>query len=478
MKDKIVIFGTGFHARRAYYKLKEKFQIIFFIDNAIDEKTHECLFDIPVISGKEFSKKKIEDIDVVICVLNHSDIVLQLIDIGLRDFYIMLDGFLYYSDIDCGKTMMPTELYSIIPHKKDRRRSVLFVQDVACIRTHKIATMMKENGWETCLLYTVKQPMDEEKEFFEIYDKIYTYTTLDSIRNFIEMSDFDVIHCSNEPDILVNIANSTSKPVIADTHDLLSIQGKNNDLASMAMEYLANVASDGNLYPSYSVMEIAKGKYNLGEKNCYVLENFVLRQEKNICFKKKISAIDNEIHCVYEGSIDLSHNAPKNFLPVWEKFAQSCVHIHFYSQSAEEICRKLEAISPYIHWEGNLKSRELITAMTQYDYGLDVFNINDYNRLNIEASSANKVFEYLSAQLPVLYNVKNHGRLLKKHGAGIEIDMNYNILSQLEKNGNIIIEQDFLEKNGLTMMSRKKDLERFYLDVITNKNRHSNAVQL
>lgn len=470
MKDKIALFGTGFHARRAYYKLKDRFQIVGFIDNSIDNKTQEYLFDIPVISGKEISKRRFEDIDVVICVLNHSDIVLQLIDVGIKKFYIMLDGFLYYSDVDGGKTMMPNELYDIIPHEKGQRKSILFIQDIACIRTHKIAMMMKENGWEICLLYTVKHPIDETKEFIGIYDKIYTYTTLDGIRTFIEESDFDVIHCSNEPDILVNIANSTSKAVIADTHDFLSIQGKNNDLASMAMEYLANVTSDGNLYPSYLVMEIAKEKYSLGEKNSYVLENYVFRQEKDIKHLKKLSSIDHEIHCVYEGSIDLSHNAPKNIGPIWERFAQSGIHVHFYSQSGEEICKRLEWISPYIHWEGNIGSGELISSMTQYDYGMDVFNINDYNRLNIEASSANKVFEYLSAQLPVLYNVKSHGELLKKYGVGIEIDLDGNLIDQIKKAGNIVVERDFLENNGLTMISRKKDLEKFYMDVISSKN--------
>ena len=381
----------------------------------------------------------------------------------------MLDGFLYYSDVDGGKTMMPYELYDIIPHKKTQRKSILFVQDVACIRTHKIAMIMKENGWETCLLYTVKHPMDETKEFIEIYEKIYTYTTLGSIRTFIEESDFDVIHCSNEPDILVNIANSTSKPVVADTHDFLSIQGKNNDLASMAMEYLANVTSDGNLYPSYPVMEIAREKYHLGEKNSYVLENYVLSQEMNIQYLEKLSSIDHEIHCVYEGSIDLSHNAPKNFMTIWEVFAKSGIHIHFYSQSGEEICKKLESISPYIHWEGNVGGGELISTMTKYDYGLDVFNINDYNRFNIEASSANKVFEYLSAQLPVLYNVKSHGKILKKHRVGIEMDFESDLVDQIRKAGNIIVEPDFLENNGLTMRSRKKELEGFYIDVINGK---------
>ena len=176
-------------------------------------------------------------------------------------YYVMLEGFLYHTDLN--ETMMPVELCKA-PYlrKKDGEKNILFVQNAACIRTYKIAKVMKEEGYKVYLLYTLAPPYAAYEEFADIYEDIWGFSSANGILDFISNSDFDIVHCSNEPDILVNIVQRSNKPVVADTHDMQSIR-RDTDFDALVLEYLANVNSDGVMYTSAYGANIAKDKYRL-----------------------------------------------------------------------------------------------------------------------------------------------------------------------------------------------------------------------
>ena len=180
--------------------------------------------------------------------------------------------------------------------------------------------------------------------------------------------------------------------------------------------------------------------------------------------KEKLSATDGEIHCVYEGAVvGGDRNSHRFFDEMWEKIADAGVHIHFYSSSAMEYCKRLEKISSLIHYEGSASGEKLILEMTKYDCGLAIFNINEQNRIFLETGTANKVYEYLNAGIPVVVGeIKSYIKFVEKYGVGKMLDMQKDIRAQISLIAQISIEEDFLTKNNLTMMARSKELIDFY----------------
>lgn len=466
MKKKCILFGAGFYGKGAYYKLSEFYEILYYADNNKRIQGKE-LYNIPVISVEQMIQiRNREEMDIIICSQAYFSMANQLVEAGIKEYYVLLEGFLYYFD---GKeVMIPVELCKINYYKKEKEeKNILFIQNTACIRTHKIASIMKKKGYKVFLLYTIAPPESNNKSFTKVYDEIYTIFTPTSLIDFVNNSEFDIIHSSNEPDILTNYLHLTNKKVVFDTHDMQSIRG-NINIEAIVLEYMANTNSDGVIYTSVGVLEIAKKKFDLEKKKTFVLENLVLEQIEIKKTLPKLSSIDNQIHCVYEGGIqgkDKEHH--RYFEEIWEEIIDCGVHIHYYSQSDPEYCIELEKKSPYLHYEGNIGSEELATEMTKYDCGLAVFNVNEVNKVFLETGTANKVYEYINSGLPVIVgNVQSYIDFVEEYGVGIRLDMTQDIKLQLQKASKITIDKDFLVKNNLTMDSYADDLEKFYTSII------------
>lgn len=462
MNKRIVIFGAGFYGKSAYWKLKDKFEVLFYVDN--NKKMHGQKYEgIDIISPSKLKDVDRTTIEIIVCTKNYYEISYQLIDMKIYDFYIFVEGFLYHTGQE--ETMAPVELFDIKNYKKNNNseKNILYVQNEACIRTHKIAKLMKEEGYKVFLLYTVAPPRNSYKQFEDVYEEIWTFTTSKGILDFVQASDFNVIHCSNEPDILVNIMRLSNKPTIADTHDMQSIRA-DIDINAMVLEYMANSFTEGEMYVSQRVADIAIEKYNVVKEDLFFLENTVYKQVDVKKKYEKLSDEDGDIHCVYEGGIigedKLNH---RYFDKMWKLIAEQGIHIHFYAPSSLELCKRLESLSPFIHYEGNISGDQLITELTKYDCGLAIFNTNDNNRLHLEATTINKVYEYLNAQLPIVsYGIESLKTFLLENKVGVELSFEGDIKSQIKKASEIVIKQDFLDNHNLTMKSKSKELALFY----------------
>ena len=133
---KIMKFGVGLYGRNAYYKLKKLYSVQYFIDNNPSLQGKE-MFDIPIISADLLVGMDTTEMDIFICTASYRSVELQLNHLGIRRYYIMLAGFLYRTSPQ--ERMVPVELNPCLCHKKkEAERNILFVQDAACIRTHRI----------------------------------------------------------------------------------------------------------------------------------------------------------------------------------------------------------------------------------------------------------------------------------------------------------------------------------------------------
>ena len=261
---KIILFGTELYGQSAYYKMKSQFEIVYFVqDNPISDKKE--LFGIPIISSTQLKEIYTSGTDIIVCKKNYFQVSTQLIEMGITDYYVMMEGFLYHNSTN--ETMVPVELNKYSYFRKERdEKNILYVQNATiCKVIQKTAAMMRKQGYKVYLLYTMLPLESCNGNFASIYNGIYTFYTADGIIDFIENSDFDIIHSSDASDILANIVLGSSKHVVYDTHDTRSQQGC-GAVENLILKYIATTQSDGNIYSSRDIAEIAGKKYGLEGK--------------------------------------------------------------------------------------------------------------------------------------------------------------------------------------------------------------------
>lgn len=460
---KYIIFGCGEYGKAAYYKLRSYDSIYAYTDNN-EKLIGEKLFDLDIISPKEaFSLCKYQNMEIVIATAAYEEIQKQLEQNEIRSGILWREGFFYKYDEK--KCYYPVKELECSYYKRTEKSdlNILFVQNAACIRTLKIAKALHDNGVKVSLAYTINTPEIKNKTYVSFFETITPIFTMQGCIDWINKSDFDIVHSSNQPDILTALLTYTNKTIVHDCHDLSSAY-KSMTPDEMAVEYVANVKSSGVIYTTEGIRQEALRKFNIKEDKTFVLENLI--SEELIPQKRlsKLSLEDGQIHIVYEGGIigsdKMSH---RYFEDIWLKIAQAGIHIHFYSPSDYQYCKKLEALHPNLHYEGNISSHELSVEMSKYDVGLCWLNTNEKNKQYLEFASPNKIQEYINAGLPVAVgNVKSQIEYVEGFGFGKYLDLNENIEKQLREIEKIEIPANILSKKKLTFESKIPYLIDFY----------------
>lgn len=460
---KIIIFGCGYIGKVAYEKLKSYYEIIAWCDN--DDKLHgKKLKDIIVIKPsdiKDLMKK--ENLEIFVAMLQTKDVVEQLMQMGYTNINVWKGGFFYTA-----KGLFPIEFPNIQPHKKknDVHMHILFISDVAAIRDNKMAYIARMNGNKVYHAYMVESPNSACPEYEHIYEEIFPIMSIKQLIDFVRESDFDVIHCSSEPEYTTPLLLGTGKRIIHDCHDLRS----SNQVLSpdqLLLEYLAYSGASGTIYPSEHLRDEVINKYNIPKEKTLVIENFpsgFFKPQKRL---PKLSAQDGMIHCVYEGRITYGNPWCKRFYEkMWLKIAESGIHIHFYSQCKPEYCKYLESLHKNLHYEGNLSSNELADELSKYDVGLCLFNVNKETQLYLEATSPIKLYEYINAGIPVAVgNVKAHIDIVKENKFGNYVNLEQDIYSQMKDIADMKIPKDILKEKGFLFECMKNKLIDFYKSV-------------
>lgn len=450
MKPKAIIFGCGDRGRRYIEKVKIYFDVVAFADNN-RALWGNLLFGKPVISPDRI--KEFGETTVCVCVEKFWGIVRQLSDMGID--CIVIDSGLFYTYKDM--VLYPVSYSRHAPYRKSREEfAVLYVQNAPCGRTDKISRTLKAKGVMTqnaFFLAPSKMP--------EAYCKENVFDSYDSLLEFVNNSEFDIVHCSNEPDILANLLIHSNKPAVVDTHDVMTVRDIEAISETYYLEYAANKFADGNLYvaPYYRDLQIARCGIPL--ERTFVLPNLVLEGQIPAPGKRppKLSASDGELHVVYEGGISSDPASHRFFEDIWGPITASHVHIHYYSPNSADYCRALEKKSTYLHYEGDLYGQKLIAELGKYDIGSLLLNPVDQNAM---MASPNKLYEYLAAGLPIVTNLTAPLEFVTSRGIGGGLDFKGNVQEQLKELAAITVPDHYLQKNKLTMDSRAEDILAYY----------------
>lgn len=463
-----IVFGTGSLAKIGYYKLKDIYNIIGFTDNET-KKEGRLFFNLPVFPINKL-KYLDETYKIIIASTYYKEIANQILSI--RDkvlqkdiLYLNPSNYLLMSYTDLLEDYSNNKTFNI--NKKSEVKRVLFVQHNQCIRTYRIATVLKEAGVNVDFAYLKEYNFSIEDNNIP-YSNIIPINSLDKFLSYVNKENYDIIHSSNEPDCLTVLLLNSKKKVVHDTHDMMSLRN-DVDINTIINEYIANKNSDANIFPSEGIKNVAIKKYNLQRKNMLILGNYILENQKPQCYLEKLSLRDKELHCVYEGGLINTPNTPyhhKFLEKIFLKISLCGIHVHFYCPPFIELLeyyKWLDSQNEYLHYEGFCPLNNLITQLTQYDVGLSMFNINERNRLHIHYSSPNKFFDYLSAGLPIaIDNIAEIQNLAIKYKIGKYLNINGDIKKQLFEIKDMKVEKNFLSYNNLTMNAQANNLLKFY----------------
>jgi len=276
---------------------------------------------------------------------------------------------------------------------------ILMLQKMPCIRNWKYANVLNDLGHEVYLgmLYnTLEQyytlPLDCYKEVF--------YATSVAGISFT-LPYFDIVHCHNESDMLtmmaIAYAKGTGVKVIHDCHDWVA--GRQQ----ISQEYLvnsigANILSDLVIYVSEVQRDYIRSKVGESQSENIVIYNAPL--EKYIPKELKKKKEGDKLKIVYAGGVSEDPNSHRFFIPEFRELLRAGHEVYVYAPAISDEYKKLEGFSNYKNM-GHCNYENLITELSQYDIGILPFSKNQINQVHLDMGLPNKLFEYISAGLPV-----------------------------------------------------------------------------
>lgn len=458
IREKCVIFGCGKSGKNAYYSLKSKYEVCAFCDNN-PLKWEEQFLGLPIISPKKLAMQPFQK--VVVASVYQEEIICQLIGIGMQDIeYIDKDSKLLFK-----KETKEQYLNHRKPYQKKKLKKVLFVQRTPCIRTYKIACMLDDEGIMVDLAFQVGSPEYVYAGMRMPWKRLIPIYNLEEFVDFVNASDYDVIHHSNEPDSLADLLLHSNKKVVHDVHDMMSFRS-NISMAETVQEFITNRYSDGVLYVSEAVREEACRMFHNEHKKTFVLENTIYGKNTIEKSYEKLSSKDGKIHCVYEGGVSAETWHHRYYEEIFPKLAEAGAEVHFYTSQDDKYCRKLESMHEGIHYEGHCKYNELINELTKYDVGLVAFNITERNYKQLHSSSPNKLYDYLLAGIPVaVAELRQCIRFVEEYHVGGELKWDEDLMAQMKRITKSVVPKDFITSNKIMMNESVGELIAFYESV-------------
>jgi len=275
---------------------------------------------------------------------------------------------------------------------------ILFLQEAPCIRNWKMAVALRGKEHHVALGYVVKTINGMYGLPDESYSENIKIQNVEHLRAIVR--SYDVVHCHNEPDALtVKALSAMRPPVIHDTHDMISLRGP----ANTNLERAANVGSAGRIYTSNAQLNAAEAIYDIDIDHSLVFHNLASRSMSPDILLPKLSLVDGKTHIVYEGSVSDEHFPHRYYIPLFRELVEAGIHLHVYATRLLKIYTDLMQKFPRLfHFYDTISPLDLISRISQYDYGIAPLIFTDANRIHLNSVMPNKPFEYLSAGLGLI----------------------------------------------------------------------------
>ena len=313
--------------------------------------------------------------------------------------------------------------------------------------------------------------------FRKLYPRIYKKY----LKSLCEFKHFDIIHSFSLPDTLAIAAIRYSGiPVVFDSRDVSSgiddilLEDFKNPLLNNFQSHIysklirkfekeANEKSSGRIYVSQEMQNYISGIYKIDQDRSIVLPNY--QSESFISHKilHKLSDKDKCIHLAYIGNIlfDDFHRTINTI----KKIGVHPIHFHLYPTGDKNTINDIKSIfrtNPFIHFHNPLPPHDLIHELTQYDFGLTP-RPPDRNVLNHGFALPNKLFDYLSAGIPIAArNTNSIANFVKTNNVGFIYNENEDLVSNLLKTSNGYK----IDKTKFIMESHITDVIKLYEQIL------------
>ncbi len=343
--------------------------------------------------------------------------------------------------------------------------TILFLEPQPCIRALKYAEGLRSTEDDVRLIFAhTKKTLSEfygyGDELFDRMIKLEEEDLPQQMRELYDAENIDLVHSHNAPDFLTVTSIEASQgriPIIHDIHDLISVRRTPygtlhpRDPHVLESERRAVTECDGLIYVTTGVEKACVSTYPIDNKRTLVFPNYVPRRLIPSNSRRKLSENDEEIHIVYEGSVDsVNLGSHYDLKDIFKAIANQGIHIHIYASKENPDYAAFADGNGYIHYHGHLEPKELLQEITQYDYGWAGFN-TARNKEHTDMVLANKVLEYIVCGLPVIsFNHKTQQNFIEKNGIGI-------VICEIDELSSRLREQPELDKVRVRVLERRHD---------------------
>ena len=323
----------------------------------------------------------------------------------------------------------------------------------------------------------------------EVFDRLVKLDPADpegDIRKLVSKFHPSVIHSHNAPDFLTVSAIEAAEgevPVIHDCHEALTMRETgyyaDDDDEAMQMypeqEKMANERSDGRIYVTEGVRDYIQQRYDVDRSKDMVFYSYVCESMVPSQLRTKLSKTDGQTHIVYIGTVtSIVKDSHYDLREIFNEIAEQGIHVHMYVSiwgAKDKAYQHLASNSNFIHYHGHLDQKELLSEITQYDFGWAGFNVNPKNRKHLDVALPNKLFEYIACGLPVLaFPHENTRQFLNRHRVGLVFDSVDEIASQL-KDGELdsVKRNVLIKRHEFAVEKNISKLVRHYEDICASK---------
>lgn len=214
--------------------------------------------------------------------------------------------------------------------------------------------------------------------------------------------DYQVLHCHNHPDYWTFVAQAGPRPVIHDTHDLVSLADP-DDRGALFWEAKANRNSQGRVYVSECMYEVVREKYGVDPRTSIVLPSYPNADMLPKTRKARLSAQDGQTHIAYQGRISNRIVESTYLLPLFQSLAESGLHVHIHPSFHVGLYERAAGGHPRLHYHSPLPPEQLMVELTRYDFGLiPPYQPGRISQMHLDMAIPNKLLEYLAVDLPVV----------------------------------------------------------------------------